>query len=168
MNVLGRLIVVLLAIGAFSVGVVWPAFAQIRVEVAAPPVEAKPGEFVTVVFVVFNEGSTDEIVSLNFEFPTGISALGAPQALTVAAGSSESVFLTVLVSQRAISGENRITITASSNANPALTGSDVALLTVLQVPGLAVQAPASVNADPDGLCCPSSSSTRATPWTRWR
>ena len=138
-----------MVVGVWLVCAAWSGFAQVRVELSSPTAQAKPGDFVTVVLTLFNDAPQEQTLDLTFTFSKGISALGAPSSLKLGAQSSGALFLTVLVSRQASSGENRITVRARSQSDPTQTANAVALIDVLQAPGLTLQAPAPLNAEVD-------------------
>jgi len=149
MRTLKRCGVAGMVIGVWLVCVAWPGFAQVRVEFSSPATQAKPDDFVTVVLTLFNDAPQEQTLNLTFIFPKGISALGAPSSRTLGAQTSEALFLTVLVSRQARSGENRITVRVRSQSDPTQTAGAVTSIDVLQAPGLTLQAPAPLNAEVD-------------------
>lgn len=83
------------------------------VELVAPaPQTAQPGEFVTLVFTVWNGGSSQAVdLRLEAEAPSALTLVGvAPPELRLEPGAKESAFVTVYVPQEAQPGQQEIVL----------------------------------------------------------
>lgn len=89
------------------------AAAEVTVEAVSPPAWAQPGDLVTHVFRVFNRSSTPLDVQLEADLPPGWVHLGLPPLLSLQPGSSQDVFLTVIVPHSAV-GEFSVSLVASA------------------------------------------------------
>jgi len=97
---------------------------------------ADPGETVTHVFIVKNEGTNSDSYNLSLELPDGWTSLPVPENITVAPGGNKPVFANVNVPQGAKAGKYSIKLTAKSTGDPTLKGSGVAEIQVKSVPSL--------------------------------
>ncbi len=124
------------------------ALAQVTLTVNSPSASAAPGEFVTLVYAIKNTGPASATFQFALTLSDGLSSLGTPAPEMLAAGASNSLFVTVLVTSRAQAGKNQVTLTASSTADPSLRASATAIITVRGVPGITLTAPPDREADP--------------------
>jgi len=118
------------------------------VKVTAPSGKAaSPGESINYDFTVTNTGNTSDTYILTAESQNGWS-VGAPSSVTVSAGGSETVAVTVTVPTGASGGStDDLTLTATSQTDLTIVNSDTTTTTVRLVSGVEVIAPAgqSVN-----------------------
>jgi len=136
--------VVLLA--TFLLVYIYPplAFAQeLKVKVIAPSSNktALPGEFVTQVFTVANQGRLEDSYKLKIELPENWTMVGALNPVALSPGREEKVFVTVAVPFTALAQKYEIELTAISQAcNPTVSDSAIAIIEVKEFAGVKVKA----------------------------
>ena len=114
---------------ALSIGLCCPAFA-VGIEVLSIPKEEAPGSFVTHVYTVTNDGTDTTPYRLTFEAPAGWGVLGAPDEITIAPGSEETLFVTLTIPPGALAGTYDIALAATAQDDPADTASATARVIV--------------------------------------
>ena len=111
--------------------------AQYSVSVSVTPEKiASPGDFVTHVYTIANTGTSDDEYQLTIITPQGWLTLGIPFSIQVAAGTSETVFVTFVVPSTAKAGTYEATLVATSIGDPSVTAQATALVTVSPVSGV--------------------------------
>jgi len=123
---------------------IYPSLAlpqDLRVEVtASPPKTALPGDFVTSVFTVANQGSLEDSYKLEIKLPQNWTMLGTLNPVTLSAGEEEKVFVTVVVPLTALAQEYKIKLTAISQVyNPSVSDSAIARIEVKEFAGVKVK-----------------------------
>ena len=101
--------------------------------VLSPIKEEGPGEFVTHVFSVANDGATPEAFLIETEVPEGWALLGVPTGISLAAGEEGTLFVTVSIPPGATAGEYSVTLRAISQTNPTDRASADAVISVVPV-----------------------------------
>ena len=96
---------------------------------------ANPGELVTHVFTVHNQGSSSDTYNLTLDLPNNWTSLPIPDQLNVAAGSSKPVFANINVPRNAKAEKYDIQLTAESTGDPSLVLSKTTYIQVKSVPG---------------------------------
>lgn len=124
------------------------AAAQVELRVVSPTQTAGPGDLVTLAFELTNMGPAADTFAFSVDVPDGLRLLIPPSPLPIAAGRSELIFLTIVVTPRAPAGENRVTLRASSTSDPAIAAEATALLLVEEVPGVEVLPPEEREVEP--------------------
>jgi hypothetical protein len=127
---------------------VTPVAAQVGLQVISPTQTAGPGDLVTLAFELTNTGSTTDTFEFTLLVPDGLRPLLAPQPLTLDAGKSEVIFLTIVVTPQAPAGENRVTLRAISTSDAAISAEATALILVEEVPGVEVVPPKEREVEP--------------------
>jgi len=123
--------------------------ADYAVEVVPPPAKsAAPGEFVTQVFTVTNQGTHDDTYDLQVTAPQGWSLLGLPGQLSLAAGESAKVFISVPIPATAAAGEYELTLRATSQADPTVSDEATCTIEVVEAAGVRVIPPAGKEVQP--------------------
>lgn len=120
------------------------------VEVLTPPQDAEPGDFITHTFLVTNNSATDQTYDLDLELSQGLSSLGVPSELDVAAGDAIPVFLTLSVTASTQAGTNEITLTATSQTTPTNRASATAVVVVAEIASLEVLVPQDIRVQAGG------------------
>jgi PKD repeat protein len=115
---------------ALLISVCLPAASSVEIAVLSTGKEEAPGSFVTHVFAVTNDGVTADTYVLGFDAPPGWGILGAPGSITVGAGGEETLFVTLTIPPGTLAGEWEMILTATSQDDPAVTASSVALVVV--------------------------------------
>jgi len=120
---------------------VFPALAQnFTVELTTlPPLLARPGEFVTVVFEIANRSPLPDTFQLELSLPEGFSLIDALSSIALPPQAKELVFATVIVPQDAAAGDYSLTLTTTSNAHPAAGVSTTAVIRVLETASLSLK-----------------------------
>ena len=137
-------------VAAFLIGVCSLAASAVEIAVLSTPQEEAPGSFVTHVFAVSNNGAATDTYLLAFEAPPGWSALGAPGSIIVGAGGEETLFITLTIPPDAPAGEYDVTLTATSQDDPALTATSVALVVVAPTREIELLSPTGIGVTPGG------------------
>jgi len=106
-----------------------------------PPITARPGEFITRVFTVTNQGTLDDVYTLRVTTPPGWLLLGLPGELALGAGESAKVFISVLVPAEAAAGEYELILWATSQADPTVSAEGVCIIEVVPAAGVRVLPP---------------------------
>lgn len=132
---------------AFLILVGGLGFGQVILERTSPDKETLPGELVTHVYSLRNEGLDPVTVELSASYPDGWGLLTPLGEVEVLPGAEEVVFLTLAVPKTARAGEYRVTLRASW---PGGDRSDTATVRVEEVHGVAVVAPSDGEALPGG------------------
>lgn len=115
---------------------IYPSLAlaqELKVEVIAPSSAktALPGDFVTCVFTVANEGNLEDSYKLKVKLPENWTMVGTVGPVTLSAGEEEKVFVTVAVSFTALAQKYEIKLTAISQAhNRTISDSAIAIIEV--------------------------------------
>ena len=94
---------------------------------------AYPGQIVTHVFTIANQGTNSDVYSLDVALPEGWSVLGVPASLSVAAGGQEIVFANLSVPATAGAGLYQVVMRASSTSAPSVTAEVAARVQVQAV-----------------------------------
>ena len=109
-------------------------------EVTTTPLKiADPGEIVTHVFTVHNNGTDSDTYDLTVNLPEDWSMLPIPDQVNVPAGSVRPVFVNVNVPGNAKAEKYDITLTAKSTGDPTLQVSGTAKIQVKSAPGLGLK-----------------------------
>jgi len=116
-------------LAALLIGVCSPTLA-VEIAVLSTPKEEAPGAFVTHVFAITNSGVDAATYRLAFDAPADWGVLGAPDAVTVAPGAEETLFVTLTIPAGTLAGEYDVTLNAASEADPTDATSSVALVIV--------------------------------------
>lgn len=127
-----------------------PAQVTVVVEVLTPPQDAEPGDFITHTFLVTNNSATDQTFDLDLELSQGLSSLGLPSELDVAAGDAIPVFLTLSVTASTQAGTNEVTLTATSQTTPSNRDSVTAVVIVAEIASLEVLVPQDIRVQAGG------------------
>ncbi|MCS7197143.1 MAG: PKD domain-containing protein [Candidatus Bipolaricaulota bacterium] len=118
-------------------------------ELIAPPTRsALPGDIITLTFVAINRGTTSDTYLFSVEAPRGFQILGALPPITIAPGTQEPVFVTLLIAQETPAGTYTIGLEAVSQSDPAIRARAQTAITVEKTTGVIVRAPASQEVDP--------------------
>jgi hypothetical protein len=126
--------------------------ADYAVEVLPPPAKsAQPGEFVTLVFTVVNQGSKDDTYALAARAPEGWVLLGLPGSLALPAGESVRVFISALIPAAAPAGEYELRLRVCSQGDPTVCAEAVGLIEVVAAVAVEVIPPAGAEAEPGEL-----------------
>ncbi len=125
-----------------------PAFSQVQVESLSPAKTARPGDFVTLVFSVHNTGGAEDTFEFTLSLPDGFNLLETPGSQTLASDQEKSLFITVIVTQRAEAGKQEVEFTATSTTDPTVSDQVGTTVTVKEVPGMKITSPSSQKADP--------------------
>jgi len=96
---------------------------------------SNPGEIVTHVFTIKNEGTSSDTYELSLGLPEDWTSLPITDQLNVAAGDNKPVFVNVNVPKDAKSGKYQAKLTARSTGDPTVEASDSAEIQVKSVPG---------------------------------
>ena len=102
---------------------------------STPEKLANPGELVTHVFTLNNQGASADTYELTLSLPENWSSLPIPDQVTVQAGESKPVFVNVDVPQDAKAEKYEVKLTAKSSSQPSLEVSHTARIQVKSVPG---------------------------------
>ena len=102
---------------------------------STPEKLANPGELVTHVFTLKNQGTSADTYELTLSLPEKWSSLPVPDQVSVPAGGSKPVFVNVNVPQDAKAEKYDVKLTAKSSAKPSLEVSNKAKIQVKSVPG---------------------------------
>lgn len=113
----------------------------VGVNVLSPLKEVGPGEFVTHVFAVLNDGGMPAVYHLEFEAPESWDLLGVPSTLSLEPGEEGTLFATVAVPPGAIAGEYAIVLCATSESDPGDRASASAAILVLPVNAVEILPP---------------------------
>ncbi|MCK4394911.1 hypothetical protein KAX17_18585, partial [Candidatus Bipolaricaulota bacterium] len=113
----------------------------VGVNVLSPLKEVGPGEFVTHVFAVLNDGEMPAVYHLEFEAPESWGLLGVPSTLSLEPGEEGTLFATVAVPPGAIAGEYAIVLCATSESDPGDRASASAAILVLPVNAVEILPP---------------------------
>jgi len=137
-------------LAALLIGVCSLAASAVEIAVLSTAKEEAPGSFVTHVFAVTNDGATTDTYLLAFEAPPGWGALGAPGSITVGGGEGETLFVTLTIPPGALAGEYDVALTATSQDDPALTATSVALVVVTPTREIELLPPTGTSVTPGG------------------
>ncbi len=116
--------------------------------VLSPAREAGPGEFVTHVFAVMNDGASPAVFRLSLEAPPNWGLLGVPSDLSLAPGEEGTLFVTLTVPPGAAAGEYAIVLRAESETAPSEKGSASATVTVRAENAVEILAPSEARVIP--------------------
>ncbi len=130
----------LLALGICLLGAV-SATAQVEVSAVSEPQTAAPGDFVTTVFEVVNRGNATATFDLELDLPPGWTPLAPPRSVTLDAGESERLFISINVARQAEAGDGEVTLSAIARADASVRDSAAAVITVETRPSLALRPP---------------------------
>ncbi|MBS3766262.1 hypothetical protein KGY71_07055, partial [Candidatus Bipolaricaulota bacterium] len=100
---------------------------------------ANPGELVTHVFTIKNQGTSADTYNLTLNLPKDWTSLPIPDQVTVSPGGTKPVFANVNVPNNAESREYNIELTAQSTANPSIEATKAASIRVKSVPGFDIE-----------------------------
>jgi len=136
----GVLSVILLFIGTHPS----PALAQelkVKVTVSSFPKTALPGDFVTCVFTVANQGNLQDSYRLKVKLPKKWIVVGALDSIALSGGEEEKVFISVAVPFTALTQKYEIGLTAVSQAHSlTVSGSAIAIIEVEEFASVKVKA----------------------------
>jgi len=118
------------------------------VSALSPIKEEGPGEFVTHVFSVLNDGAAPEVFLIETEVPEGWGLLGVPAVLSLAAGEEGTLFITVSVPPGAVAGEYSVTLRAISQTDPTDRASADAVISVVPVNEVEIIPPNGASVSP--------------------
>jgi len=136
-------VAVVFSLFAYSV----PSWAQ--PSVSAPSARGvNSGDFVTLVFNVTNTGGAPATYDLTTASSAGLQVISALSPLTLGAGASDTVFVSVSVAFSALVGPGTVSLTATDQVNPALNDSASVTLDVLPVSRVEVSPPLGKTARP--------------------
>lgn len=136
--------VLALWLGILSEGV----WGQILLSPPPAPPPSGLNEAVTLAFRVKNVSAERDLFDFSAELAPGLQLIGAPEPHELAPGEEDVVFVNLLVTARARAGANTVTLKAQSKKNPALQAQASVTVTVKEVPGLQVVAPAEAFVEP--------------------
>ncbi|MBI1729401.1 hypothetical protein HY229_01840 [Candidatus Acetothermia bacterium] len=121
----------------------WCAFAE-AFEVIAPPqpVEVLPVDLATLVFQVINNDPATKTFNLDVEVPPRIQLVEPLGPLTIPSGGHETVFVTLLVPESSLAGNQVIRLKATLQTDPTQTQTATGILDVLPVSALEIDPPA--------------------------
>ena len=85
-----------------------------------PRKTAKPGDLVTLVFVIENTGTVADQYNLKLTLPAGWAALPIPSQVSLTVGETKQVFLTVIVPGGATAGTYAAVLRATSVGDPSV------------------------------------------------
>ena len=102
---------------------------------ATPLKLANPGELVTHVFTVHNQGSSSDTYNLTLDLPEEWTSLPIPNQLTVSSGSSKPVFANINIPRDANAEKYDIRLIVKSTGDPSLVVSKTTQIQVKSVPG---------------------------------
>jgi len=106
---------------------------------AGPPKTAKPGDLVTHVFVVINTGTEADQYGLRLTLPTEWTALPVPGQVSLGAGESTRVFVTVIVPSGATAGTYTVVLRATSASDPSVWAEAEGVIQLVPTAGLVVE-----------------------------
>ena len=110
----------------------------VSVEVGLPKT-AKPGDLVTHVFLVKNTGTAVDQYKLEVTLPTGWTALPVPGQVSLGAGESTRVFVTVMVPSGATAGTYAVVLRATSASDPSVWAEAKGVIQLVPTAGLVVK-----------------------------
>ena len=110
----------------------------VSVEVGLPKT-AKPGDLVTHVFVIKNTGTVVDQYNLELTLPTGWTALPVPGQVSLGAGESTRVFVTVMVPSGATAGTYAVVLRATSASDPSVWAEAEGVIQLVPTAGLVVE-----------------------------
>ena len=96
---------------------------------------ANPGELVTHVFTVQNDGTSPDTYDLTLDLPNGWASLPTANKLNISAGDSKPVFVNVNVPESANADKYEISLTAQSTGDPSVQATKHTYIQVKSVPG---------------------------------
>lgn len=114
-----------------------PAY-DVSVEVG-PPKTAKPGDLVTLVFVIENTGTVADQYDLKLTLPAGWTALPIPDQVSLAVGETIRVFLTVIVPAVTAAGAYGAVLRAVSAADPSVWAEAEGVIELIPTAGLQLE-----------------------------
>lgn len=137
----GISILLLAAIGLFLGS--WCASAE-TFEVIPPPqpVEVQPVDLATLVFQIVNNDPSPKTFSFDIQVAAQIQLVEPLGSLTIPSGGHEPIFVTVLVSEATLAGNQEITLKATLQTDATQTQSATGIIDVLPVSALEISPPA--------------------------
>lgn len=114
-------------LGVFALGVVCHG---VEVTVLSSEKAVDPGQFATHVFSLINGTGAAATYRLHLDAPSGWGLLGVPASVSLAAGATDTLFVTVTVPPGATAGTYRLTLRAVSQGDPADAGQAATVVTV--------------------------------------
>ena len=136
------------AVSALLIGVCSVAASAVEISVLSTAREEAPGAFVSLVFAVTNDGTADDTFVLAFEAPPDWGVLGAPASVAVGGGAEETLFVTVTIPPGALAGAYDVVLTATSQGDPTLSATAVALVSVAPTREIELLSPTGTNVAP--------------------
>ncbi len=122
--------------------------AQIILTAPAAPPLVSPTQTLTLVFDLKNNSAERDRFEFALELPEGLQLIAPPEPVELAPGEDEKIFISLLITARARAGAHTIRLKARSQKNPALTAQASVTITIKEVPGLQVSAPAETSVEP--------------------
>lgn len=105
-------------------------------EITTTPLKvANPGELVTHVFTLHNNGTSSDTYDLNLTLPENWSSLPISNQVTVGPGNSRPIFVNINVPQNAEAKKYAIELTGNSTGDPSLEAFQTTYIQVNSVPG---------------------------------
>lgn len=137
----GASFLVVLCVGLVSAVGVVSAAAQVEVSAVSDPSTAAPGDFITTVFEVRNEGGSPETFDLELDLPSGLTPLAPPRSVTLEPGESERLFISIGVTRQAGAGRNDVTLTATARSDPSVRDAATIVVEIEASASLAIRPP---------------------------
>ena len=122
----------------------------VEVVTLSPEKETGPGEFVTHVFSVRNDGPAEETLLLSLDVPPTWGLIGVPEGLALAAGAEETLFVTFMVPPGAEASRYEIVLHVVSQGDPLGDRTATAVVTVGPVNNVEIIPPAGGRLPPGG------------------
>jgi hypothetical protein len=114
----------------------WDGVGQVVVTPPPAPPPVRPGDTLTLPFIVKNISTERDIFEFSLDAPAGLDPLGVPEPLELDPNAQETVFVSFVVTPRARAGAHSITLLARSRRNPSIVGQASVTVTVSAAPGL--------------------------------
>lgn len=124
------------------------AATAVELSVLSETKEEPPGSFVTHVFALSHEAPTATTYRLAYDAPPNWGLLGAPDSIALAAGSEETLFITVTIPPGALAQTYEIAITATAEEDPRTTASAAARVVVTPTRAIELLAPTGAAGSP--------------------
>jgi plastocyanin len=119
----------------------WDGVGQVVVTPPPAPPPVRPGDTLTLPFIVKNISTERDIFEFSLDAPAGLDPLGVPEPLELDPNAQETVFVSFVVTPRARAGAHSITLRARSRRNPSIVSQASVTVTVSAVPGLELTPP---------------------------
>lgn len=105
-----------------------------------PPKIARPDDLITHVFTIKNTGTDADQYNLKLTLPPGWVALPIPDQVSLAAGETSQIFLTVIVPGRATAGIYAAVLRATSVRDPSVWAETEGVIKIVPTAALALEA----------------------------